>query len=203
MYIGVTKIYYFLSFEFFNNSCFLIFLYRRSSSSLSVRYGSSIHKSGGTVVGVQIIKQHPDYKWLLIKRNDISVLKLEGDINFSTKAMPIDIGTPPGVGTSLMVSGWGALWLLGPSPDQLQAVEIKSISLNDCRTRFNVDESHICASMIGKDSCYGDSGSPLIDIATKKLVGIVSYGHDCAISAYPGVYTNVDYYRQWISEMSS
>lgn len=159
-----------------------------------------MRNSGGIIVAVQAIKPHPDYNQITI-RNDISVLVLKANILFSTVARPIDLGTEPGVGTSLVVSGWGALYTGGPSPNHLWAVEVKSISLNDCQKRFNVDGSQICAWTSGKDSCQGDSGGPLINKATKKLVGIVSYGRDCADPVFPGVYTNVDYYRQWITIM--
>ena len=44
----------------------------------------------------------------------------------------------------------------------------------------------------------GDSGGPLI--CDGKFVGIVSWGISCAISYYPGVYTKVINYVQWIED---
>jgi secreted trypsin-like serine protease len=51
------------------------------------------------------------------------------------------------------------------------------------------------------DSCYGDSGGPLLYVynGVTYLVGLVSWGIGCAISGYPGVYTDVNYYRDWIT----
>lgn len=54
-----------------------------------------------------------------------------------------------------------------------------------------------------KDSCRGDSGGPLMQIANSEyglryyLVGIVSYGHrQCGIA--PAVYTKVSAYMSFI-----
>lgn len=58
----------------------------------------------------------------------------------------------------------------------------------------------ICAGAIdpARDACQGDSGGPLV--ANKHLVGIVSWGEGCGHNIYPGVYTRVSEYSDWISE---
>lgn len=48
----------------------------------------------------------------------------------------------------------------------------------------------------GIDACQGDSGGPLI--CNNLLSGIVSYGYECALANYPGVYANVSYFNDWI-----
>ena len=55
----------------------------------------------------------------------------------------------------------------------------------------------ICAGKAGKDSCQGDSGGPMVD-SEGKQVGIVSWGYGCADEGYPGVYTRVSHYYDWI-----
>ena len=51
----------------------------------------------------------------------------------------------------------------------------------------------------GNDACQGDSGGPLIcsinDSAV--LVGVVSYGHGCGEEGKPGIYANVNYFKEW------
>ena len=52
----------------------------------------------------------------------------------------------------------------------------------------------------GKDACQGDSGGPLIcDINdTATLMGVVSWGIKCNQEGFPGVYSNVIYFHDWI-----
>lgn len=51
----------------------------------------------------------------------------------------------------------------------------------------------ICAGFEegGKDACHGDSGGPMVDRTTMKLVGLVSWAFGCADEHVPGVYSNV------------
>eukprot|EP00951_Prasinocladus_malaysianus_P004811 scaffold34012_cov46-Prasinocladus_malaysianus.AAC.4 len=87
-----------------------------------------------------------------------------------------------------------------------------------------VSENMLCAAAIGKDACQGDSGGPLIasaqelqaagyEVDEDVVVGIVSWGFECArlegsiqngqeiiTGGYPGVYTRVANYQDWIGE---
>lgn len=52
-----------------------------------------------------------------------------------------------------------------------------------------------------KDACQGDSGGPLVGISSSgsvELVGIVSWGLDCAKPNAPGAYTNVFKFADFI-----
>lgn len=49
----------------------------------------------------------------------------------------------------------------------------------------------------------GDSGGPLVAKVCDNIwaiVGIVSYGVGCATPGFPGVYTRVPVYAQWIAD---
>ena len=66
------------------------------------------------------------------------------------------------------------------------------------------NKQNICAGNEKTDSCQADSGGPMIckDPDTNKYVlsGIVSWGEKCALQKYPGVYSNVAYFRYWIED---
>lgn len=60
-------------------------------------------------------------------------------------------------------------------------------------------DSMLCAGRMdidGVDGCFGDSGGPLIYKGV--VVGLVSFGYECGLKYYPGVYTKVSYYTDWI-----
>lgn len=73
--------------------------------------------------------------------------------------------------------------------------------------RRRIVDSQICAGgEKGKDSCRGDSGGPLMGNykdgqgnSYTYLAGLVSYGPSpCGMEGWPGVYTRVSNYVDWI-----
>ena len=71
-------------------------------------------------------------------------------------------------------------------------------------------DSRLCAGLInegGIDACQGDSGGPLVCKCKEDapilndrycLTGVVSTGKDCALPGYPGIYTRVTFFMDWI-----
>ena len=106
-----------------------------------------------------------------------------------------------------VVSGWGVLYLGDITPSsQLQAVEVDITSraaCNDAYTAYSATtENMICAAVSDgdKDFCSGESGGPLV--VGGKLVGIVSWGVGCAMSYFPGVYSNVATLKSFVTEQT-
>ena len=50
------------------------------------------------------------------------------------------------------------------------------------------------------DTCQGDSGGPLYEKNTLTLIGITSWGIGCALDNYPGVYTKLSVFIDWIDK---
>eukprot|EP00521_Asterionellopsis_glacialis_P006687 CAMPEP_0195287614 /NCGR_PEP_ID=MMETSP0707-20130614/4599_1 /TAXON_ID=33640 /ORGANISM="Asterionellopsis glacialis, Strain CCMP134" /LENGTH=271 /DNA_ID=CAMNT_0040347381 /DNA_START=575 /DNA_END=1390 /DNA_ORIENTATION=+ len=51
-----------------------------------------------------------------------------------------------------------------------------------------------------RDTCFGDSGGPVLAASTEEQVGIVSWGVGCAKPQYPGVYVKVGRFYEWIED---
>lgn len=98
------------------------------------------------------------------------------------------------------------------APRRLHEVDIEVIDPKECKavydslqvSAFTVGDTEICATSPsgGKDSCFGDSGGPLVAPAKNDRgyvqVGIVSWGPQCGNPLFPGVYTRVSSFSDWI-----
>ena len=64
------------------------------------------------------------------------------------------------------------------------------------------EKSMFCAGFMegGRDACVGDSGGALICVENEKPViqGIISWGYKCGKPNFPGVYTRVSNYVDWV-----
>ncbi|XP_063961475.1 uncharacterized protein LOC129269155 [Lytechinus pictus] len=112
------------------------------------------------------------------------------------------------VGQDAVVTGWGALQQGGPSPTELYEVTVPIYDQHECNVSYSGDitDNMICAGVAegGIDSCQGDSGGPMVAYKNGTsdqyyLIGIVSWGFGCAQPDFPGVYTRVTEFEDWIS----
>ncbi|XP_031619926.1 transmembrane protease serine 9-like [Contarinia nasturtii] len=148
--------------------------------------------------------------------NDVALLRLNDRVPITDFIRPICLPTRKSntyVGTKAVATGWGTLKEDGKPSCILQEVEVPIMANNVCVENTNytqkmITENMLCAGYPGvgkKDSCQGDSGGPLIAARPDKLyelVGVVSWGNGCARPNYPGVYTRVTQYLDWIRENS-
>lgn len=96
----------------------------------------------------------------------------------------------------LTVIGWGTISTKKATyPNDLREVDVPVVDDGACRGAYGSSldaPTMVCAGAPNIDSCYGDSGGPLFDYATKTQVGIVSWGNGCAKRRFPGVYSEVN-----------
>lgn len=62
-----------------------------------------------------------------------------------------------------------------------------------------ITDNMVCVGWIdvgGRDQCQGDSGGPLYHEGN--VVGICSWGKECALREYPGVNTRISKFTPWI-----
>ncbi|KAH8364978.1 hypothetical protein KR200_010233 [Drosophila serrata] len=147
---------------------------------------------------VQQIIGHEHYDSLTLA-NDIALLFLNGYIPWGSKvvrAVPLVIDPPP-TGTSCLIHGWGKprKW---DTTLTLQQAPVPILKRELCRFIYKQPESQMCAGFLqgGIDACQGDSGGPLV--CNGYLAGIISWGVGCADPGFPGVYTNVSKFVDWI-----
>ena len=147
--------------------------------------------------------------------NDIGIIFLEGNPQIKHKLVPINLPNLPinnlyKNGNKVNVIGFGA-----PAYQKSVSLNLKKILIPICSSdpkKNPYPNIHIIPSRIFaggstkqnniKDACQGDSGGPLFANHKNKiyLLGIVSCGIKCGQSKYPGIYTKVFHYRNWIKE---
>ena len=154
---------------------------------------------------------HPDYdNTNNLPPNDIALLELATAID-----APV-VNLFPGETENYnnmdsYIAGWGATRFANVNdadyPDQLQEAVVPLVPLARCNSIVSyqglVTERQVCAGFIegGTDSCAGDSGGPLFIIENGEIIqmGITSFGNDCALPNFYGIYTSVSHFLPWLS----
>lgn len=154
--------------------------------------------------------------------NDIAILKLDRPVNFTDSIQPATLPKSDYSHDSNFLAiavGWGSLYSGGPIPTKfLMEVEVYVWNNTHCANNYArkngyVFDTQICAGFdsdgkLGGDVCNGDSGGPLncpvfnqdSELSYYELCGISSWGKGCGEIEYPGVYTRVSKYLDWIEK---
>ncbi|XP_070505025.1 melanization protease 1-like isoform X1 [Chironomus tepperi] len=172
-------------------------------------------------VNVIEIIVHPEYDSASsTSQNDIMLLKLENDVQYTKWIQPICLPLDSSfrgmdfTKFSLEVAGFG-ITENGTDSDVKQRLDLDGVENNRCANYYHarykamITNKQICAGgEEGRDSCKGDSGGPLMrygnfpnsNFPYYVLVGIVSYGpRFCGTKDAPGVYTRVSEFIDWIN----
>merc|ERR1719317_700556 len=152
--------------------------------------------------------------------NDIAIVEFDTEVTFKKGIQPACLPsiTPALLNDSfvsegVIIAGWGATSFRGPTSNILLQGLISVVTNQECKEKFsqfnNVDigDTKICARDKNDriDACQGDSGGPMVVLKKSvdnrfryHLIGVVSFGYRCAVKGFPGVYTRVTEYDQWI-----
>jgi len=172
--------------------------------------------SGVLVNDVALVKLEQPVRLASEGKSNISPICLP--IPGTSQGSPVDIGEP---GSGLedakgVVVGWGRTYnatdrLVGGNRLVVESatqkkLKIPFISNARCRQDVHRDvraSSHLCGGgVVGKDSCNGDSGGPLIYRSNSNspfwLVGTVSFGTRICGVGTPAVFTRITSYVDWI-----
>ncbi|XP_005183422.2 brachyurin-like [Musca domestica] len=158
-----------------------------------------------------VIHEHWDPSTL---SNDISLIKLPVVIEFNERIQPASLPKMDGhystyEGDMVWASGWGkdsdSATTVSPL---LRYIEVPVLKQSTCRTYYLgvVTDKMICISgKDGKSTCNGDSGGPLVykHDGINTVIGATSFGIALGCEkGWPGVFTRVTSYLDWIAEKS-
>ena len=180
---------------------------------------SGIHDliaDSGNRFDVKQIIQHPGFS---SDKNDYDYALVELTTNAPQTPIAIYSGLSFGgadkslTGEIVTVIGWGSTSPSGKIyPNKLQQVELPVISNATCNEAYpsEITDNMICAGYAegGKDSCFGDSGGPLMARIDGEWVhaGVVSWGQGCAEPGFYGVNARsseaVSFIKQHVSDAS-
>ncbi len=187
-----------------------------AAADITAGFTRNLDSSSIRLVGVTSVSVHPEYE-IETSKNDISVLTLSSpitDIPVLIPLIPELAAEYTAAGHPVQVLGYGNTAVSGnkfPTVYQVGDLtvfpdascgggkrhEIDGVTFYGFNSREVDNAVMLCAAGVNSsrkivDACQGDSGGPLIasGSAGPRLVGVVSWGEDCA-SSYPGVYSRV------------
>ncbi|KAH8369099.1 hypothetical protein KR009_000928 [Drosophila setifemur] len=147
------------------------------------------------------------------RTHDIALLRLDQPVQLNEYIQPVCLplaSTRMAINTGevLVVSGWGRTTTARKSTIK-QRLNLPVSDHETCKKKFstrkiNLITSQLCAGgEFYRDSCDGDSGGPLMRRGFDQAwyqEGVVSFGFRCGLEGWPGVYTRVADYMDWIQE---
>jgi len=159
---------------------------------------------------IQQVFIRPDFEKATFN-NDIALILMDREVQFSNSVRPVCLPNTDRSynGQDTTVLGWGKLSEGGLPAKLLQEATVPIMTQRKCRheTKYRtkeITENMICAGYDNGiiDACQGDSGGPMVWRGSADQpftqIGIVSWGQGCARAGYPGVYTRIGRYIEWI-----
>jgi hypothetical protein len=189
--------------------------FRESPRDLEVIVGTTVLSFGnGFRRSVEGIVLHPDWDPSTLE-NDMAILHIDGAVPVEpVRIINATTSAAAAPGSTASILGWGTMHPDYPAfADRLRAANIPVIDNSACSDAIGLafrSKSMLCAGKLastptsgdGIDSCYGDSGGPLLgyDSNNKPVqIGIVSWGFGCGSNQFYGVYTKLSAFSDFIA----
>ncbi|XP_045768442.1 phenoloxidase-activating enzyme 1-like [Maniola jurtina] len=146
------------------------------------------------------------------RQDDIAVIRLARRAAYTTYVQPIcliDNRIRLSAGDDVFVAGWGKTLEGKSSPIKLK-LNVPIFTKSECVSKYrtlgaDLTDNQLCAGgVFAQDACRGDSGGPLMrktPSGTWETVAVVSFGYGCGRDGWPGVYTSVSHYIDWIRDV--
>lgn len=164
----------------------------------------------GTRLWIDRVIRHPSYRPASSAHlNDIALIHSPSVIGSRTLPLNSD-GALPAADTAENVFGFGSTVELRSMSSTLlegSVFDLAGTTGTTCGSYGSIydRQSQLCAGVTGGgiDACQGDSGGPLTAMVdgVNRLVGIVSEGIGCAEANFPGLYTRVSTFAQWVNRV--
>ncbi|XP_059099182.1 phenoloxidase-activating enzyme 1-like [Tigriopus californicus] len=170
-------------------------------------------------IPIEKVISHPQYASRRSGYNDIGLLRLSQPARLSQTAQLVCLPLDP-ISTAKFLHvqnlhedllqkqstlvGWGRTSATSSPDNQGGAATavLRKVNLPIVACKKN-DSNEVCAGVLNKDACFGDSGGPLLMISPDQRmvqIGIVSRGDKICQSRTPGIYTRVSEYVNWIRQ---
>ncbi|XP_029173024.1 soluble guanylate cyclase 89Db-like [Nylanderia fulva] len=144
--------------------------------------------------------------------NDIAIIEMDQPVSINdlvrTACLPEDKNIDY-TGAIATVIGWGQTGENKPESDELRKVNLPILSQEECDqagyAKNRITENMFCSGYLEgeRDACSGDSGGPLHVKGVHgqlEVIGIVSFGRGCGRRNFPGIYTKVTNYIEWLKD---
>ncbi|XP_022088735.1 uncharacterized protein LOC110978224 [Acanthaster planci] len=165
-------------------------------------------------VAVETVFPHPGFRRHFLPEHDIAVLKLAEPVAYTNHVRPVclDTAAEDFDNSSLCyVAGWGLTnYTAAELANHQQESEIHLLPQQDCiwllggfkDTDIPINNIMCAEGQDGQSPCRGDSGGALVCRNRHGIwheVGIISIGFGCSSAIYPGFFTRISSYIDFIS----
>jgi secreted trypsin-like serine protease len=185
---------------------------KNNPRSIKIQFNKKTLNDNGLVFGVAKITIHPKYN----PKNsdyDFAILTLKGNPSKKGIKKNLRLGKKKFYKKSIpyTIVGYGDTSFGGQPAAVLQIATINFVDISETNsTKNDIKSSMFLAGGLNAqgeiiDSCQGDSGGPLFCKHNGQtfVLGLTSWGVDCALPRYPGVYAKVSTAKPWINSIIS